>query len=292
MQNKNSALPLGLLIVLALIWGSSFILMKKGLMVFSPQELGAYRLTIAGIFLSPIVISGFKNMPKKIYPYFAVVGIIGNGLPAFMFATAQTKLNSATAGALNALTPLFTLLVAALIFKIRVMKTQMYGVVIGLIGALGLIGIKSDGGYQTEWAYGMLVVVACVFYAISVNTVKVKLQGISPMRIAAFPLAIVGIPALIYLLIGTSFIEKIQHHPQALSALGYVTVLGVIGSAASLVLFNKLIQLTNAVFASSVTYLMPIVALAWGFADGEALGWIHALGLLSILAGIYLVNKK
>lgn len=282
--------PYLILLVLSFIWGSSFILMKRGLEVFSPVQVGAYRLSIAGLALLPIVIRHWGPFLKSKLKYFAIVGLVGNGIPAFLFATAQTKLNSSTAGALNALTPLFTLLIGVWLFQNRLTLSKTLGVVIGLLGALILILLRANGLAEPHWAYGLLIVLATVMYGTSVNTVGKYLRDVRPMVTAAVPLVLAATPSVV-LLFSTDFVARLDQ-PGAWSALGYISILGLLGSAASLVAFNKLIQITSPIFASTTTYLMPIVALFWGLLDGEALGWPQFLGMLSILIGIWLVNRK
>lgn len=283
-------LPLIILLVLSFIWGSSFVLMKRGLEVFSPVQVGAFRLAIAALALSPVVLMNFGPLVRKKLPYFAVVGLIGNGIPAFLFAAAQTRITSSTAGALNALTPLFTLLLGVWLFRAPFNKAKTWGVLIGLLGAFILIVFRGNGLYDPHWSWGLLVVLATLMYGTSVNTVSRFLREFRPVVTAAVPLVIAGIPASL-LLFSTDFTSRLQLEG-AWEALGYLSLLGLIGSAASLVAFNKLIQISGPVFASTTTYLMPIVALFWGFLDGELLGWPHIAGMCSILLGIWLVNRK
>lgn len=283
--------PYLILLALSFIWGSSFILMKRGLEVFSPVQVGAYRLSIAGWALLPVVLRHWTPFVRSKLKYFAIVGLVGNGIPAFLFATAQTKLNSSTAGALNALTPLFTLLIGIWVFGQPLTFSKTLGVIIGLIGALILIVLKANGLAEPHWAFGLLIVLATLMYGTSVNTVGRYLRDVRPMVTAAVPLVLAAIPATI-LLFSTDFISKIIQDAAAWEALGYISILGLLGSAASLVAFNKLIQITSPIFASTTTYLMPIVALFWGVLDGEAMGWPQFLGMFSILVGIWLVNRK
>jgi drug/metabolite transporter (DMT)-like permease len=289
-QQPHRFLPLIILLVLSLIWGSSFILMKRGLTVFSPVQVGAFRLAIAALALSPVVIANFGPAIRKKLRYFAVVGLVGNGIPAFLFAAAQTRITSSTAGALNALTPLFTLLLGVWLFHMPFTRSKLWGVIIGLLGAMVLILLRGNGLFDPHWAWGLLVVLATLMYGTSVNTVSRFLREVKPVVTAAVPLVLAGIPAAI-ILFSTDFTDRLTL-PGAWEAVGYLSILGLVGSAASLVAFNKLIQMSGPIFASTTTYLMPIVALFWGFLDGELLGWPHVLGMLAILMGIWLVNRK
>lgn len=288
--NHHRLLPLAILLVLSFIWGSSFILMKRGLEVFSAVQVGAFRLAIAGLALSPVVIRHYGPAIRSKLRYFAIVGLVGNGIPAFLFATAQLYISSSTAGALNALTPLFTLLLGVWWFGAAFDRRKLLGIFIGLAGALVLILLRGNGMFDPNWAWGLLVVVATLMYGTSVNTVGRYLREVKPVVTAAVPLVMAGFPALL-LLLSTDFLDRLQL-PGAWSALGYLSLLGLIGSAASLVAFNRLIQISGPIFASTTTYLMPIVALFWGFLDGEMLGWPHIAGMSGILIGIWLVNRK
>ncbi|MFN3530574.1 MAG: DMT family transporter [Bacteroidia bacterium] len=283
-------LPLILLLVLSFIWGSSFILMKKGLEVFSPVQVGAFRLSIAALAMLPVVIRHYGHWLLPRFKYFAIVGLMGNGIPAFLFAIAQTHINSSTAGALNALTPLFTLLLGVWLFALSFERHKLLGLLLGFAGALILILLRGNGLYDPDWAWGLLVVLATLMYGTSVNTVSRYLRDVRPLLTAGVPLILAGIPAS-FILFSTDFTERLSYEG-ATEALLYLSILGLIGSAASLVAFNRLIQLSGPIFASTTTYLMPIVALFWGFLDGEMLGWPHLAGMGGILIGIWLVNRK
>ena len=177
MSNKSNIKWL-LLVVLALIWGSSFILMKQGLKVFRPEQLAAIRISVACLASFPLILGRIKTIPKISLKYLAVVGFLGSGIPAFLFATAQTRINSSLAGMLNALTPMFTMLVGGFFFHSKFSGRQMLGVGIGFLGAAGLILVRADGGLSSDAGYAALIVIACLFYGLSVNTIKTYLSGI------------------------------------------------------------------------------------------------------------------
>lgn len=288
---NQRALSFIIIIFLALVWGSAFILMKRGLEAFSPFQVASLRLVIAGLFLSPYVIIKLKELPKSSIKYFLLVGIIGNGIPAFLFTVAQTKLSSSIAGALNSLTPLFTLIISVLIFKNQPGLFRIFGVIMGLAGALILIFFKENSSFNTDSEYGMLLILATLFYGISVNTIREKLKAFSPILIGSVPLFFISIPAM-GILFNTEFLEVLNSHPKAWSSFGYICILAIVGTSISVIIFSKLIQMTSAVFASSTTYLVPVVALAWGFLDGETISFAQWIGMIGILAGIYLINKK
>lgn len=292
MSKTKQFLPIILLIVLALIWGSSFILMKNGLRVYSAAQVATMRMFFSFIFLLPLTISNFKKVPLKYLGIITLVGLLGNGLPAVLFANAQTKLSSSTAGVLNSLTPLFTLIVAVTFFKQHFSSTKITGIVIGMIGAIVLIMFKGNGSIETNYLYGSYIFLATLCYAWSVNLIKNYLHELPAIAISSMALLIIGPVYGYYLFAHTDFVFKTMHDAAAHQALVYILLLALFGTAISLVLFNKLVQLTTPVYAASVTYLIPIVALFWGFLDGEPISFIQILGLLGILIGVYLANKN
>ena len=279
------------LVILAFIWGSSFILIKEGLKGFSPTQLACIRLAFAGISLLPFTIKYLKQLKKSDATALIVVAIFGNGIPAFLFAYAQTKMGSATTGMLNSLVPMFTLITGFILFQIRPPKEKIVGVLLGLVGAILLI-YSSKGDTDGDFLYGGLVVFATVCYAVSVNTLKVKLGHLPPLMTAAIPISIAMIPMLIYL-IGFEPISGLGEMTlQTKKSLGAIAILGVGGTALAMIIFNKLIIMSNAIFASSVTYLIPVVALLWGFLAGESINMFHIFGLVTVLMAVYLINKK
>jgi drug/metabolite transporter (DMT)-like permease len=290
MKAQGRFVPYLLLVTLGLVWGSSFILMKKGLLSFSPVEVAAYRLFTAGLVLLPVFISWFGKAGKKNFKWFFLSGLLGNGLPAFMFTYAQTRLTSSTAGALNALTPLFALLIGVFIFKLRLGFFKTLGVLTGLAGALLLIFFKPENSLGGDFWYCMLLVLAALLYGINVNIIKQKFADSKPMVIAAFPLVFMAVPSFFILCAG-GFFTQLTFSEMQLESLGYITLLSVFGTAVSLIIFNRLIQMTNAVFASFTTYLMPVVALMWGALDGEKINTYQITGLTLILLGVLAVNR-
>lgn len=291
---KNSTAPFVkwiLMILLALIWGSSFILMKRGLIDFSPTQVASVRMLTAFICLLPFVISQIPKIEPHQWKYIFATGILGNGIPAFLFTIAQTEVPSFMAGMLNSLTPLFTLIIGYFIFHSDVSFNKIAGVAVGLAGAISLILMNSGGSVAHVTWYPLLIVAATIMYGCSVNIIRHKLQNVEAIHISGFALWVVGPPTGIYLFT-TDFIQKLNQNPHALVSLGYVLLLGIFGTAISIVLFNKLIKMSGALFASSVTYLIPIVAMLWGFSDHESLTIWHLVALGAILGGVYLINLK
>ncbi len=292
MLKQKQYLPIILLIALALIWGSSFILMKNGLKVYSSAQVATMRMFFSFLFLLPLTFRYAFKIPIKYYGMITLVGLLGNGIPAILFATAQTKLNSSTAGVLNTLTPIFTLVVAAVFFKQTFSLQRIAGVVLGLLGAIALIMLRSNGSIDPNYTYGLYILLATICYAWSVNLIKEYLHKLPALGISSLALLVIGPVYGYYLFYHTDFILRVQLETGSLDALFYVVLLAMFGTALSLILFNKLVQISNIVYASSVTYLIPIVALFWGIVDGEQLNIIHFIGMGMILTGVYLANRK
>lgn len=280
------------LFVLAIIWGSSFILIKKALVGLSPIQLGALRVIISGLFLFLVGIKSLRGLSGKTIKWLIISGFLGTFFPAFLFAYAETEIDSAIASILNSLVPLSTIIMGVTLFQIGASSRQWIGVLVGLIGTVLLIlngaAIKPDQNYY----YAFLVVIATVMYALNVNIIKRYLQEVKPMAIACGNFAAIMIPAIIVLLSSGFFNQKVLSAPELMPALGYLVILCLFGTAMAKVIFNKLVQISTPVFASSVTYLMPLVAVLWGVLDGEGFSWQEGLAALLILLGVYLANSK
>lgn len=279
-----------LLITLSFIWGSSFILMKKGLHSFSYQQVAALRIFIAFIVLLPFTYKYILKIPKKYWFYLTLAAYLGNGLPPFLFTKAQTYLSSSMAGILNALTPLFSFILGIIIFKTPALWYKFLGVTLGLAGAIGLL-LTSGGNNFDNITYGAYIVLATICYALGTNIIKKYLQDINPLHMTGFFFFVTGLPIGIYLF-STDFVEVLVTCDAALNSMTYIALLAIFGSAVSLVLWNTLIQKTDAVFATSVTYIMPVFAIMWGLFDGEHFLPIYIPMLILILIGVYLTNKK
>ncbi|GIV41591.1 MAG: permease [Vicingaceae bacterium] len=274
------------LLLLAAIWGSSFILMKKGLESFTPLQVASFRMLFAALILLPWGWSKIRDLQKKALTYCFLVGLIGNGIPALLFTTAQMHINSSLAGMLNATTPVFTLIVAALFFHTPVNIYQKTGVVTGLAGAFVLLWDPAIyNKLPVDSAYGLLVLLATFCYAISVNIIRNKLYAISSLAISQAALSFMALPSLVYLIFSLDG-DHLLSYP-ALKSLGYLSLLGFVGTGMALVLFNRLIKETSAIFASNVTYLIPVTAIMWGIIDGETIEGRHLAGMLIIFLGVY-----
>ena len=285
-----------LLIVLACIWGTSFILMKKGLVVFSALELGAIRVSVAALLLLPFALRHVGDVERSRFKWLALSGVVGTLLPAFLFAYAETKLASGLAGVLNALTAVFVLLVGALLFGQRLTAQRVLGIGLGLAGTVVMLQLGGSGGDATPagegnaW-YGLYILAATIGYGLSVNVIKYKLSALSPIAVTSMLLMLIGGPALVFLLLATDFVHKLTTAPGAWTAFGYIALLATMSTAVAMVLFNKLIQQSTALFASSSTYLIPIVALALGALDGEAFNMWHFVGMVVILGGVLIIHR-
>ncbi|MGV3761516.1 DMT family transporter [Parapedobacter sp.] len=279
-----------LLGVLTLTWGSSFILIKQGLLVYTPMEVGALRLCVAGLALVFFGVRSFKHIPKKLIPWVIAGGGMGNFIPMFLFPLAQQHVSSSMAAILDSLVPMFVLLFGFLFFGARGRLWQVVGVIIGFSGAALLVGVDTGGG-QGDVFHSLLIILATAFYGMNGLIINRYLSGIPSFKLSAAVFTIWFGPSLIILGL-TGFFSTFTGTPAQWEGLGYVAILGLVGTALAMILFYKLLQLTSALFASMVTYLIPIVAVMWGVLDGERLEWSHAFGGTLILLGVYLIQRK
>ncbi|RYU92796.1 DMT family transporter [Emticicia agri] len=287
-QNKTIIAWL-LLCLLATMWGSSFLIMKKALVAFTPIQIGALRIMSAGLVFLPWLISRRKEYPKEKTRYFVASGFLGYLLPAFLFAWAGTRVNSSLIGALNSVTPLFVLIVGALFFQQIIKRWQVIGLVLGFVGSIVLILSASKDGLSFNNPYALLVVLSALMYGFNVNITGKHLKTINPVLLSAWTLCSVAILAGV-LLFSTDFLTRINSG--TITPLLLVILLGAINSGIAAIIFNYILQIASPVFASSVTYLIPVVATLMGFIDGEPISFLHYFGMSIILVGVYLINKK
>jgi len=280
-----------ILIVLALMWGSSFILIKRGLVALDPGSVGALRILAASIFLFIPAISKLKYIKSKHILPLLTVGFAGSFLPAFLIAKAQTQLDSAVAGVLNAVTPLWVIGIGILAFKQKITLRIFSGMLIGFAGTAWLVLAGSQGNVLVN-IYALFIIGATVCYGVNVNLIKFKLSDLDALTITSVSMAMVGPIAAVFLFLKTDFLYVMSNDPYAWWSFAAVGLLGIMGTAIALVLFNKLVQITNPIFASSVTYLIPIVALIWGLIDGEKLFIGQIAGMVLILAGVFIANRR
>lgn len=281
---------LSILMILAFIWGSSFILMKIGLKSFSPEQAGALRIVLASAVLLPLSVNQLKNLKRKDLPSLLIAGFIGSFFPAFLFMIAETRIDSSLAGMLNSLTPVFTLLVGLIFHKTLFRPMQGAGLLLGLAGATGLILAGEGFRLGTVNSYAFYIVLATCFYAISINQIKSKLTHLTGIQVTSLSFLFIGPVALGYLL--TTDLAAVTSNPGWPMHLLALAALGIAGTAFAQMLMNSLIRHSSAVAASSVTYIIPIFAIMWGVFDGERVTILHLLCMALILSGVYLISRK
>ena len=280
-----------ILTMLSLIWGSSFILIKRGLEAFSYEQVATLRIFIAFIFLAVLGRKFYINIPtKKLWPLF-LTGVIGNGIPPFLFSKAQTYLDSGIVGILNVLTPLFTIFIGIFFYNLKVKIVNYLGIALGIIGTLYLLLPQAEQLNDKTLYYSLIVILGTACYGWSANIIKAHLEELDAIQITTITFTFIGPWAGIHLFCG-DFLEIMQSHPKALASLSYIAILAIMGSAISVIAFNKLIKMTGPLFATSCTYIIPIVAIIWGISDKEIITLHQIIGFVIILGGVYLVNKR
>lgn len=288
--NKEKVYSWAILLLLSLIWGSSFILMKRGLEVYSSEQVACLRIGLAAVLFFPIFLRYLTKIKRWQIKYILLVAITGSGLPAFLFAFAQTEISSSLAGILNSLTPLFTFVLGLLFFGQSFQWRSMAGVILGLSGAILLVIMSGQSSIEGNLFYALLAVIAAISYGVSGNTVHRYLRSMTAFGLNATTFSLLGPFVLVYLF-QTDFLSTLQTVDGAWKALGYIAILSWVGTFAATVLFFQLVQWNDAVFGSSVAYLIPIVALLWGSWDGEILAWYHLVGLALIISGVYAIRQ-
>jgi drug/metabolite transporter (DMT)-like permease len=278
------------LLTMAFIWGSSFILMKKGLESYTYTQVAAFRIFLSFVFLSPFIIKHIKKLKLANLKSLLIVGYIGAVIPAFLFTKSQTQINSSLAGMLNSLTPLFTLLIGVIFYKSKFKIQNILGVLLGFLGALGLIFKGQAGIFDEINAYALFIVIATMCYGTQVNEIKHHLRELGGIAITALSFLLAGPVAGIYLLF-SDYSQALASENYVIN-LGYIAILSLFSSAIALMIFNTLIKYTTALFAASVTYIIPVFAIMWGLMDGETILLTQLLWILVIFLGVYLVNRK
>ena len=286
----NKYLPWLLLIGLAIIWGSSFIMIKKGLVGITPIQMASWRILVASLSLSPFAIIALKKNTTKNWGAIIATGFTGNLIPAFLFAYAQTNIASSLSAIINTLTPLFVIVIGIIFYSQKTHFKQMLGVVLGLIGSVVLIVFKSSSFELDLNLFAGLVIIAALFYGASANIIKYQLHNMNAIDASSLALLMVGPLA------GTIFyfsggIELLLN-PNVYESLIYTALVGVVSTGIGLVMFNKLIQSSPVVFASSVAFLIPIVAIFWGWIDDEKFGSIQGIGMGIVFAALFLMKSK
>ena len=279
-----------LLIALSLIWGSSFILIKRGLVGLTPFQVGSLRILFTAAFLLLVGFKSLLKIPHYQWKYIAMTAFFGTFLPVFLFAYAQTQINSSVSAILNSLTPMNTLLIGISVFGLQFRRQQMIGVFIGLLGSILLVYNGAVNHPGQNYYYALFIIFASLCYATNVNLINKYLSDLSPMSISVGNFAVMTIPAILVLSFSgfsdVVFIAKTQN------AMVYIAILGVVGTGIANLIFFRLIQISSPVFATSVTYLIPIVAFSWGLLDHEMLTPIQFVGAYIILVGVYMSSRK
>ncbi len=279
------------LIILSIVWGSSFILIKKSLIGLTALQVGSFRIIFAALFLIIVGFKSLRNLNLKQWKWIGISGFLGSFFPVYLFAFAETEIDSAVTSILNATTPLLTLIFGSLFFRAVVNANKILGVIVGLAGTAGLILSGASINPDQNYFYSLLVIIATACYAVNVNILKNKMSNISPLAITTGNFSILLLPALI-ILYSTNFfeIEGVIHEVR--SSLVYVGILGMIGTGVAMIIFNKLVQISDPVFTTSVTYTIPVVALGWGMLDGEVFSFWQLLSAFVILLGVFIVNRS
>ncbi len=280
-----------LLIVLTLIWGSSFILIKKGLEHFDPYQVGALRVLIAGVLLSPLAIIHRKKFPQKRIKWLVLAAFSGNFIPMFLFPIAETQISSSVAGIINSMMPIFVIILGGLFWKSATTGRQILGVSISFSGAC-LLMLGSQGETGIKFFPIILLLIATFLYAISMTTVKAKLNDISSQVLSGFVFFYVLFLPSLLALISTGFFGEFKGTSSEFLGLGYVSLLSIFGTGLAMLLNYRLLKISSPLFASTVTLLMPIVAVLWGVIDGERLTAIQFTGGLIIIGGLIFLRSK
>ncbi len=294
MENKKQSVGLIVwlsIILLSIIWGSSFMLIKKSLLALNPYEVGAMRILITGISMSPALWIFRRFIDWKKWPFFLLVGMTGSGLPSILYPMAETHINSSLAGVLNSLAPMFTLIFSVALFKNASNKNQFIGVILGFIGAIIMILFNGNSYGTTHILYASLVLIATMLYGMNANLVKHFFQETKAVIITALSFGLLMPFALAYIL-KMNTIPNLLVHPDGKIALLAVSVLALVGTSFATFLFFRVLQKTDAVLGASVAYMVPIVAIGLGLLDGEHFETNHIIGTILILFALRMISKK
>jgi drug/metabolite transporter (DMT)-like permease len=274
-------------VILAFIWGGSFILIKKGLIHFTPLQVGAMRIAVSAIAFLPFFFLFRIPFPKGRIGLVTVVVLTGNGIPAVMFALAETRLGSAVTGVLNSLTPIFALLLGIFFFRTPFKKHYLLGLFLGCVGISTLMIGEKDWRVSS---YVFFVVLGTMCYGLSANLVKKYCQDIHPIALTTvgfFPLGCVSV----IILWMTGGWEKMMQPEAWEVAMPSLLALSLVCTVLANILFYWLIQRTSAIFGSAIAYAIPCMALVWGTVDGEIITWYHLTGFAFIIAAVYTLRR-
>jgi drug/metabolite transporter (DMT)-like permease len=281
----------GTLVILSLIWGSSYILIKKGLTGLTPIQLGSLRVIVTTIIIAPIGYQKIKHIPKQKMKWVALSAFVGSFFPAYLFAFAETEISSSITAVMVSLTPLFTLLISVFVFGEELLKKQVFGVLIGFTGIIVLINNELFSS-SFNILYIMFIVLAAFCYAVNANVLKYKLSNIPALGIVFMSFLFMFIPAFIILCFSDFPFSDFTSDPLIIESIIYIIILALFGTAIAKVLYIKLLAISTPVFSVSTTYLMPVVAIFWGLLDGEEFKLTQFTGTAIILLGCLLSYKK
>lgn len=290
-MGNNKAINWLLFIVLCFIWGSSFVLMKEGLQFLTAFQVASLRIITSGLILLPTALRSFRKIPAQKLLFVFMSGVLGSLLPAYLFCIAEESIDSSLAGVLNALTPIFVIIIGAIFFQTKTTAVKILGIAIAFSGSVLLFFSQPDFSHNSNTTSVLLVVLATLLYGINVNMVHRNLANIPSLQIASVALSLNSVPALLVLLITGYFKLNFQNRGILVST-GYSALLGIAGTAVATILFYMLMKRAGSVFASMVTYGIPVVAIGWGIIYGETVGWKQAFCMLVLLLGVYVANRK
>lgn len=277
--------------MLSFIWGSSFILIKRSLLGYTPLQVGGLRILFASVLLFILGFKSLKTLSKTDWKWITIAGLCSSFFPPFFFALAQMEISSGVTSILNSVAPLFTTLVGIALFGLSLKGKQVLGVLIGLLGTVVLIATGMENNVDQNYWYSFFIIFAALGYAFNINIIKKYLSHLTPLAVTTASFGVAFLPAVIILVYSGVFQQFVGNSAMQ-EAVWYIMALAFLGTALANILFNKLIKLSSPVFAASVTYLIPLVAVLWGFLDGENISFLQLLGGLIILFGVWLVNRK
>ena len=279
------------LVLLSLIWGSSFILIKRSLVGFTALQVGGLRILFASVLLFILGFRSLKTLSKSDWKWIGIAGLCSSFFPPFFFALAQTQLDSGVTSIFNSVAPLLTTLVGIALFGLTITQRQLFGVCVGLLGTVLLIVAGMEFNPNQNYWYALFIITSALGYAFNINIIKKHLSNLSPLAVTTASFGVAFLPALAVISF-TGVFKEITLNPLMQDAVWYLLALALLGTAFANILFNKLIKLSSPIFAASVTYVIPLVAILWGVLDGELITVYQILGGLIILLGVWMVNRK
>ena len=289
-RKSNEAIILLFVLLLVLIWGSAFILMKKSLEYFSSDILGAWRMFSACVVMLIPAAMTIRKVSLKTFFLITLSGVLANAIPAILFAYAQRGIESYIAGILNSTTTLFTLVLGVVFFKYRANLLNVFGVILGFLAIIGLLAFAGGKSLSFNFSYGVYILIATVLYAINIFFIKRWLSGISTITLVSNLFLVPGIFAAIYIFGFSDFVDIYKNTSGANLGILYMSLIGVFCSAIALLMYYYLIKIADVIFVASVTYLMPVISTLWGISDGEKLGFMHVLFILLIILSVFMAN--